>query len=95
MDGVALPNALMDLVDRQLSFHQVWMQYLSAPLARLITPPSTSINEWLPNGGLLMSATTETFKTDNPTHLAVARDIAAATAPLNALPYAVDPQRPK
>ncbi|WP_219321841.1 Imm52 family immunity protein [Methylovirgula sp. HY1] len=67
------------------------MQYLSAPLARLITPPQTAIVDHLPNGGLLMSATTETFKVDNPTHLAVARDIAAATEPLNKLPCVHDP----
>jgi hypothetical protein len=63
------------------------MQYLSPPLARLVTPPATSVNDYLPNGGLLMSATNETFRVDNPSHMAVARDIAAATAPLNKLPY--------
>jgi len=83
-DCYALPHELLKLIDSDGHFRAVWMQYLSPPLARLITPPSTTINEWLPNGGLLMSATNETFKVDNPAHLAAARDIAAATAPLNA-----------
>jgi len=88
VDCYAIPNELLDLIDIHRLFRETWMQYLSPPLARLITPPATSINEVLPNGGLLMSATNETFKVDNPAHLAVARDIAAATAPLNELPYA-------
>jgi hypothetical protein len=70
------------------------MQYLAPPLASLIIPPSTAIVEHLPNGGILMSATEETFDPDNAAHLAVARDIAAATAPLNALPYVRDPKFP-
>jgi hypothetical protein len=86
-DCYASSHDLLDLLPRpglHEHFREAWMQYVSAPLARLITPPSTTINEWLPNGGLLMSATNETFKVDNPAHLAAARDIAAATAPLNA-----------
>jgi len=88
VDCRAMPHELLKIIDSDGHFRAVWMQYLSPPLARLITPPATSINEVLPNGGLLMSATNETFKVDNPSHLAVARDIAAATAPLNELPYA-------
>jgi hypothetical protein len=83
----ALPYNLLDFVKRGDHFQEAWMQYLSPPLAHLIAPPSTTINEWLQNGGLLMSATTETFRVDNPAHLAAARDIAAATKPLNALPH--------
>lgn len=37
-----------------------------------------------------MSAMTETFKADNPAHLSVARDMAAAMAPLNKLPWPSD-----
>jgi Immunity protein 52 len=44
--------------------------------------------EHLPNGGLLMSATTETFDVENPAHMAAARAIGAAIAPLNDLPWA-------
>jgi hypothetical protein len=85
IDCRAMPHELLKLIYSDGYFRAVWMQYLSLPLARSITPPATSINEYLPNGGLLMSATTETFKVDNPSHVAVARDIAAATAPLNEL----------
>jgi hypothetical protein len=89
VDCYASSDDLLDLLprpERHEHFREAWMQYLSAPLARLIAPPSSAINDWLPNGGLLMSATNETFRVDNPAHLAAARDIAAATAPLNALP---------
>ena len=41
--------------------------------------------EHLPNGGLLMSATTESFDVDNPAHFKAAQDMAAAMAPLNDL----------
>jgi hypothetical protein len=37
-----------------------------------------------------MAATNETFITANPQHLAVARDIEAALAPVNALPWPLD-----
>jgi hypothetical protein len=53
-------------------------------------PPKTAIVEYRPNGGLLMAATDETFITANPRHLAVAHDIEAAIAPLNALPWPPD-----
>ncbi|MFZ3328524.1 MAG: Imm52 family immunity protein [Methylocella sp.] len=57
-------------------------------LASLVTPPPAPvIVERLANGGLLMSATTETFDVENPAHMAAAHEIAAAIAPLNALPW--------
>jgi hypothetical protein len=46
------------------------------------------IVERLANGGLLMLATTQTFDVENPVHMAAARAMAAAIAPLNALPWA-------
>lgn len=67
-----------------------WMNYVSPRFAALITPPQSAIVEYRPNGGLLMSATTETFVTGNPQHLAVAREIVASLAPLNALPWPPD-----
>ncbi len=72
-------------------FPPVWIQYLCPWLARKITPPSTVLSEHLPNGGLLMTATTETFDVDNPAHLKAAQDMAAAMAPLNALPWPSPP----
>jgi len=64
-----------------------WINYVSPRFAPLVTPPSTAIVEYQPNGGLFMAATDETFITSNPIHLAVARDIFAAVAPLNADPW--------
>jgi hypothetical protein len=67
-----------------------WMNYVSSRFAPLIKPPQSAIVEYRPNGGLLMSATNETFVTENPQHLAVAREIEASLAPLNALPWPPD-----
>jgi len=51
------------------------MNYVSPRFAPLITPPTTAIVEYQPNGGLFMAATDETFVASNPQHLAVAHDI--------------------
>lgn len=67
-----------------------WMNYVAPRFAPLITPPQSAIVEYRPNGGLLMSATNETFVTANLQHLAVAREIEASLAPLNALPWPPD-----
>jgi hypothetical protein len=75
-------------------FAPAWIQYLNPWLAEKITPPSTVLAEHLPNGGLLMSATTETFDVDNPAHLAAAQDMAAAMAPLNELPWPSQTEAP-
>ena len=70
-------------------FHEAWIQYLCPWLASLVTPPPAPVMvERLPIGGLLMSATPETFDVENPAHMAAAQAIAAAIAPLNALPWA-------
>ncbi len=68
-------------------FRGGWMTYLSAPFAAKIEPPHSAICERTPGGGLLMTATKERFDVANPAHVAVARDINAALAPLNALPW--------
>jgi immunity protein 52 of polymorphic toxin system len=64
-----------------------WITYLSAAWAAKITPPKSAIVERAPDGGVLMIAARETFRVDNPQHVAVAREIDAALAPLNALPW--------
>ena len=66
------------------------MCYVSPRFAPLITPPPSAINERTAQGGLLMSATEETFRVDNPAHLAVAHDILQALAPFEALPWPPD-----
>lgn len=85
----AYSDALIKLVPGGIYFHEAWIQYLCPWLVSLVTlPPAPVIVERLPNGGLLMSATTQTFDVENPAHMVAARAIAAAIAPLNALPWA-------
>jgi hypothetical protein len=87
---VAFSGDLADLWPGGRKFRFGWINYVSPRFAPLITPPKTALVEYRPNGGLLMAATDETFITANPKHLAVARDIEAAIAPLNALPWPPD-----
>jgi Immunity protein 52 len=84
------PDDLTDLWPSGQKFRLGWMSYVSPRFAPLITPPKTGIVEYRPNGALFMAATDETFVTANPQHLAAARDIEAAIAPLNALPWPPD-----
>ena len=65
-----------------LPFRPAWMRYLCSDLARQANPPASAMVEHLPNGGILLSATDQTFDVDNPQHVAVAEEIAAALAPL-------------
>jgi hypothetical protein len=74
---------------RRPRFNGGWMTYLAAPFAAKIAPPHSATCEQV-NGGLLMTSTQETFQVDNPAHIAVARDIDAALAPINALPWPPD-----
>ncbi len=83
----AYSQQLIQLYASDSFFPAAWIQYLCPWLAQKIAPPSTALSEHLPNGGLLMTATTETFDVDNPAHLKAAQDMAAAMAPLNALPW--------
>jgi Immunity protein 52 len=84
----AYPHALIAPVPGGIYFYEAWIQYLCPWLASLVTPPPAPvIVEHLPNGGLLMSATTQTFDVENPAHMAAAREIAAAIVPFNALPW--------
>jgi immunity protein 52 of polymorphic toxin system len=71
-------------------FSLAWMTYISPRFAPMITAPRAAISERLSNGALLMIASEERFETENPSHLAVARDIEAALAPVNALPWPRD-----
>lgn len=85
----AYTGALLDLWPRapnQTSFPVSWIAYVGPRLAPLVTPPSSAIVERRPNGGLLMAATDATFDTDDPAHMAVARDIERAGAPLSGTP---------
>jgi len=69
------------------------MSYVAPAFAPLITPPPTAIHERSLAGRLLLSATQEIFRVDNPAHLAVAQDILKALAPFEALPGHPTPRR--
>ncbi|MGA9487263.1 MAG: hypothetical protein WBV25_09345 [Methylocella sp.] len=82
----AYPQQIMDFWDPARHLRIAWMSYV----APLITPPPSAIAERTAQGGLLMSATQDTFRVDNPAHLAVAQDILKALAPFEALPWPPD-----
>jgi hypothetical protein len=71
-------------------FGLTWVTYLSPRFAPLVTPPESVITESLPDGGLLMIATEDRFDVEDPAHMAAARAIEAAMAPVNALPWPPD-----
>ncbi len=71
-------------------FKCAWMSYVSPHFAPLVAPPAGIIAEHRPNGGLFMAATADTFRTADPGHLAAARAIEVALAPMNRLAYPVD-----
>ena len=71
-------------------FKCAWMSYVSPRFAPLVAPPAGVVAERRPNGGLFMAATADTFRTADPQHLAAARAIEAALAPMNRLAYPVD-----
>ena len=88
----AYPMQIMDFWDPSRNLRIAWMSYVAPRFAPLITPPPSAIVERTARGGLLMAATAETFRVDNPAHLAVARDILTALAPFEALPWPPDAQ---
>ncbi len=67
---------------RDLIFRPSWMRYLCPALIEQVNPPASAIVEHLPNGGLLLSATDQTFDIDNPHHVAAAEEISAALVAL-------------
>ena len=67
-----------------------WIVYLSPRFAPMVVPPRAVVSERTSDGGLLMIATEERFSAENPAHMSAARDIEAALAPVNALPWPPD-----
>ncbi len=88
----AYPAQLLNLWEKDRNLSLAWMSYVAPRFAPLITPPPSAIVERTAQGGLLMAATAETFRVDNPAHLAAARDILNALAPFEALPWPPDAQ---
>jgi hypothetical protein len=73
-------------------FNMAWITYLSPRFAPMVTPPRSAIVEYTPQGGIIMTATEQQFDVNNPAHIAAAREIEAALAPINALPWPPDAQ---
>ncbi len=86
----AAPHDMSEHWGTTRAFRAAWMSYLSPRLAPLVVPPAGVVVERRPNGGLFMAATDTMFTTADPRHLAAARAIEAALAPLNRLPYPID-----
>jgi len=86
----AYPQQITNLWPEDAHLNLAWMSYVAPRFASLITPPPSSIHERTSQGGLLISATEEIFRVDNPAHLAAAQDILKALAPFEALPWPPD-----
>ena len=86
----AYPTDLMDFWPHPGSGHHfrlAWMTYVSPRFAPLIRPPQGIETQSTAEGGILMVATRDRFEVTNPAHMAAARAIDDAMAPLNALPW--------
>ena len=68
-----LPMIPSDPTFQDSIFHVPWIAYLSASLATGVTLPREITIERVPDGGLLMIATTERLDPENPDHLRRAR----------------------
>jgi Immunity protein 52 len=81
----AYSSDLMKLWNKPYRFHLElsWMTYLSEPQACRIVLPSNVLIERTDDGGVLMIAAEETFDVSNPKHVAAARSMRDAFAPLN------------
>jgi len=84
----AYPSSVLDFWPRRKTSAPAmklgWINYIAPSYTHLITPPASAIVDYQPDGGLLMAATDETFDIKNPQHMALARNIEAASAPFNA-----------
>jgi hypothetical protein len=62
-----------------------WMTYLAPRYASRLVPPSATIVEPVPNGGMLLLATEEQFDMENSAHLAAADAVQTALGPLQGM----------
>jgi hypothetical protein len=89
------PAEMIDLwtpahIKKRPTFKLTWVTYLSSRFAPMVTPPASAIVEHTAQGGIILAATEDRFDVANPVHLAAAREIEAAIAPVNALPWPPD-----
>jgi len=59
------------------SFQTAWVAYLSAPLAKGLTPPPEILREPTPGGGVILSSVLERLDDANPDHLRRAQQLEA------------------
>ncbi|HUK10792.1 MAG TPA: Imm52 family immunity protein [Stellaceae bacterium] len=88
--SIVLPGPIILPPRQPTKFRLAWMSYLSPSFAPLVTPPRSALVTRTAEGALLMIATEERFSVANSQHMKVARDIEAALAPVNALPWPPD-----
>lgn len=79
-------------IKRRPTFQMAWVTYLSPRFAPMVTPPASAIVEYTPQGGIVMTATEDRFDVTNAAHIAAAREIEVALAPVNALPWPPEEQ---
>jgi hypothetical protein len=72
----SVPQVPLDPTFPKSIFHVPWIIYLSAQHAVGVTPAREILTERTPDGGLLMSATTERIDPTNPEHVRRARILA-------------------
>ncbi len=77
------------------TFQLAWVTYISPRFAPLIDPPRGPFVEYTPAGAIVMTATRDRFDVANPLHMAAARRVEAALAPIHALPWPPDAVRAK
>ena len=70
------PSVPLDPTFPKSAFHVPWITYLSAERAAGVTLAPEILTERSPNGGLLMSATTDRLDPTNPAHVRRARILA-------------------
>ena len=92
----ALPSDLYDVFMKDDRYRRrtgggpllpiAWMIDLAPKLSVLVEPPPSAMHAYGADGSLFMAATTETFVTQNPEHVAAAKAIFAVIDPLNFRP---------
>jgi len=87
---VRYPMQITNLWPEDAHLNLAWMSYVAAALASLFTPPPTAIAERTPQGGLLLSATQETFRVDNPRPSRRRPRHPQSAGPFEALPWPPD-----
>jgi hypothetical protein len=83
----ASPSDLVGLADSRSTYRIqmpiCWMIMVKPGIAKHLSVPSGVISERMRDGGLFLAATSDTFDSHNPVHMAAARTIETVIDPLN------------